>query len=164
MLHRPTCLPFYLSDECRLTPYVGSRLPYHVAHTTVTEPLFSVLPLPITWSVEQSVAATIRWPCDGNHVTGITAICDKSIRARGALYILQIRILTYWDLKSRPVSTTPVIPACWRLIQYDVKISGARNRTCDLWIRKRVCYIYQLNHSAPHATWVYSMWSHAREQ
>jgi len=41
---------------------------------------------------------------------------------------------------NRPVSTTTVISACWRLVHYDVKISGARIRTHDLWIRKRVCY------------------------
>jgi len=36
------------------------------------------------------------------------------------------------------VSTTPVISACWRLMHYDEKISGARYQTRDLWIRKRV--------------------------
>jgi len=36
---------------------------------------------------------------------------------------------------------------------HDVKISGARIRTHDLWIRKRVCY--QLHHSVPrHASFV----------
>jgi len=29
---------------------------------------------------------------------------------------------------------------CWRLMHYDVKISGARIRTHELWIRKRMCY------------------------
>jgi len=48
--------------------------------------------------------------------------------------------------ESCPVSTTLVISACWRLIHYDVKISGALIRTHDLWIRKRVCY--PLHHSA----------------
>jgi len=43
------------------------------------------------------------------------------------------------------VSTSPVISACWRLMHYDVKISGARIRTHDLWIWKRVCY--PLHHS-----------------
>jgi len=38
------------------------------------------------------------------------------------------------------VSTSPVISACWRLMYHDVKISGARIRTHDLWIRKRLCY------------------------
>jgi len=38
------------------------------------------------------------------------------------------------------VSTSPVISACWRLMHHDVKISGARIRTHDLWIRKQVCY------------------------
>jgi len=34
-------------------------------------------------------------------------------------------------------------------MHYDVKVSGARIRTHDLWIRKRVCYA--LHHSAsPH--------------
>jgi len=46
------------------------------------------------------------------------------------------------------VSTLPVISACWRLTHYDVKINGARIRTHDLWIRKRVCY--PLHHSPPH--------------
>jgi len=40
-----------------------------------------------------------------------------------------------------------VISACWRLMHHDVKISGSRIRTHDLWIRKRVCY--PLHHSAP---------------
>jgi len=44
------------------------------------------------------------------------------------------------DKLNRPVSTSPVIKACSRLIHYDVKISSARIRTHDLWIRKRVCY------------------------
>jgi len=40
-----------------------------------------------------------------------------------------------------------VILACWRLMQYDVKISGARIRTHDIWIRNRVCYLlYRLLH------------------
>jgi len=34
-----------------------------------------------------------------------------------------------------------------RLMHYDVKTSGARIRTHDLWIRKRVCY--PRHHSAP---------------
>jgi len=50
------------------------------------------------------------------------------------------------DKLIRPVSSSPVISACWRLIHYDVKISGPRIRTHDLWIRKRVCY--PLHHSA----------------
>jgi len=39
---------------------------------------------------------------------------------------------------------------CWRLMHHDVKISGARIWTHDLWIRKRVCY--PLHHSAPQST------------
>jgi len=48
------------------------------------------------------------------------------------------------------VSTSSVISACWRLMHHDVKISGARIRTHDLWIRKRVCYA--LHHGAPFQT------------
>jgi len=44
------------------------------------------------------------------------------------------------------MSPLPVISACWRLMHFDVKISGARIRTHDLWIRKRMCY--PLHHSA----------------
>jgi len=48
---------------------------------------------------------------------------------------------------NRPVGTSPVISACWRMMYYDVKISGARIRTHDLSIdRKQVCY--PLHHSA----------------
>jgi len=43
--------------------------------------------------------------------------------------------------------TPPVISACRRLMHYDVKISGARIRIHDLWIRTRVCY--PLHHCAP---------------
>jgi len=46
------------------------------------------------------------------------------------------------DELNRPVSTSPVISACWRLI----KIRASRIRTHDLWIRERVCY--PLHHSA----------------
>jgi len=49
--------------------------------------------------------------------------------------------------ESCPVNTTPVISVCWRLMQYDVKISCVRIRTHDLWIRKRV--YYPLHYSAP---------------
>jgi len=54
---------------------------------------------------------------------------------------------TAFDELNRPVSTSPVTSASWRLMQYVVKISGARIRTHDQWIRKRVCY--PLHHSAP---------------
>ena len=47
--------------------------------------------------------------------------------------------------ESRTVGTTPVISACWRLMHYDVKNSGVRDRTHDLWIRKRA--YYPLHHS-----------------
>jgi len=57
------------------------------------------------------------------------------------------------DELNRPVSTSLVISACWRLMHHDVKISGTRLRTHDLWIRKRVCY--SLHQSAPQrpTTW-----------
>jgi len=48
---------------------------------------------------------------------------------------------------NRPVSTSPVISACWMQMHHDVKLSGARIRTHDLWIRKRVCH--PLHHGAP---------------
>jgi len=48
--------------------------------------------------------------------------------------------------ESCPVSTTPVISAYWRLMFYDVKMSGVRIRTHDLWIWKRVCL--PLHHNA----------------
>jgi len=48
---------------------------------------------------------------------------------------------------NRQVSTSPVISAWWWLMPYDVTISGARIRTYDLWVRKRVCY--PLHRSAP---------------
>jgi len=51
------------------------------------------------------------------------------------------------DELNRPVSSSSVISACWRLMRYDVKISGAPNRTHDLWTREWVCY--PLHHSAP---------------
>jgi len=38
------------------------------------------------------------------------------------------------------VSTTLVISASQRLMHYDLKISGARIRTHDLWIRMPICY------------------------
>jgi len=55
---------------------------------------------------------------------------------------------TVWN---RPVSTSSVISACWRLMHHDVKIRGARIRNHDLWIRKRVCY--PLHHSAPQSSY-----------
>jgi len=55
--------------------------------------------------------------------------------------------IQYWPWKDMvlPYDITlhdDVISACWRLMHYDVKISGARIRTHDLWIRKRVCPQY----------------------
>ena len=49
--------------------------------------------------------------------------------------------------ESCTVGTTPVISACWRLMHYDVKNGGVRDRTHVLWIRQRACY--PLYHSAP---------------
>jgi len=40
-------------------------------------------------------------------------------------------------------------------VLYDVKISGARIRTHDLWIRKRVCY--PLHYTAPHNVCYFTM-------
>jgi len=51
------------------------------------------------------------------------------------------------DELNRPVSTSTVISACWKLMQHVLKICGARIRTHDLWTRKRVCC--PLHHSAP---------------
>jgi len=45
------------------------------------------------------------------------------------------------------VGTIPVISASWGWMHYDVTYIGARIRTHDLWIRKRVCY--PLHQSAP---------------
>jgi len=50
--------------------------------------------------------------------------------------------------ESCPASTTSVISVCWRLMHYDVKISGVRIRTHNLWIRKRACYpLHHIGHS-----------------
>jgi len=63
----------------------------------------------------------------------------------GLPYTTKKKLILKFEL-NRPVSTSPVISACWRLMHHDVKISGARIRTHDTWIRKRVCY--PLHHSA----------------
>jgi len=51
---------------------------------------------------------------------------------------------------------TPVISACWRLMGYDVKISGARIWTHDLWIRKRACY--PMHYIDPYKWYKYFRW------
>jgi len=50
---------------------------------------------------------------------------------------------------NRPVSTSTVISACWRLMQHDVKISGVRIRTHMTYGSESECAIYPLHHSAP---------------
>jgi len=48
------------------------------------------------------------------------------------------------------MSTLPMISACWRLMHYDEKISGALIRTHDLWIRKRPTTPQRLTSSCWH--------------
>jgi len=43
---------------------------------------------------------------------------------------------------NRPVSTSPVVLAEGWCNSYDVKLSVARIRTNDLWIGKRMCYLF----------------------
>jgi len=75
------------------------------------------------------------------------------LRVRCYSICLPLRVASWVNYSAgnelnRPVSSTPVISACWRLLHYDVEVRGACIWTHDLWIQKGVCYPHYT--TAPH--------------